>query len=152
MRTRTKRTLTTAIVTVVLLGGGVGAAIAYWSAGGTGTGSGDTGTSLAVNAEQTSTITDLRPGGSAQAISGTFDNLNDAPTYVSTLTVAITGVTGGAGACDASDYTLANPVVTVNATVDDGTAWSGPTIAFNNKVTNQDGCKGATVSFGFTVA
>lgn len=152
MRKSAKKAIATAAVTVVLLGGGLGGAIAYWSASGTGSGSGTTGTTLAVNAVQSSTVTDLRPGGTAQAISGTFDNLNSAPTYVSTLTVAITSVTGGAGSCDATDYTLANAVVTVNATVDDGTVWSGPTIVFNNKVTNQDGCKGATVNFGFTVA
>jgi hypothetical protein len=151
MRKFSKRSISVAAVTIVLLGGG-GAAYAYWSAAGTGSGSGTTGTTLAVNAVQSGTITNLAPGSAAQAINGTFTNLNSAPTYVNTLTVAITSVTGGAGACSATDYTLANPVVTVNATVDTGTAWSGPTIAFNNKATNQDGCKGATVNFGFTVA
>lgn len=146
-----KRILATAIVTAVLLGGATGA-YGYWSAIGTGTGTGTTGTSTAVNAVQSTTITNLRPGGVAQAISGTFVNTNAAPTYVSTLTVSISSVTGGAGACSATDYTLASAVVTVNATVDTGTAWSGPTIAFNNKVTNQDGCKGATVNLAFTVA
>jgi hypothetical protein len=151
MRKFTKRSIAVAAVTLALLGGATGA-FAYWSAIGTGTGSGATGTSTAVNAVQTSTITNLRPGGTAQAISGTFTNTNAAPTYVSTLTVAITSVTGGAGSCDATDYTLASAVVTVNALVDTGTAWSGPTLAFNNKGTNQDGCQGETVNLGFTVA
>jgi hypothetical protein len=151
MRKYSKRTIAVVTAAVVLLGS-AGAAYAYWSATGTGSGTGTTGTTLAVNAVQSTTVTNLAPGGAAQAISGTFNNLNSAPTYVNTLTVAITSVTGGAGSCSATDYTLTNAVVTVNATVDTGTAWSGPTIAFNNKATNQDGCKGATVNFGFTVA
>lgn len=146
-----KRIIATAVVTAVLLGGATGA-YAYWSAIGTGTGSGTTGTTTAVNAVQSTTITNLRPGGTAQAISGTFVNTNPAPTYVSTLTVAISSISGNPGTCTASDYTLASAVVTVNAVVDTGTAWSGPTIAFNNTASNQDGCKGATVNFSFTVA
>lgn len=149
--TTKKKVIAVAVVTAALLGGATGA-YGYWSAIGTGTGSGTTGTALAVNAVQTTTITNLRPGGAAQAISGTFNNLNAAPTYVNTLTVSISSVSGGAGACAASDYTLAAAVVTVNALVDTGTAWSGPTLAFNNKVTNQDGCKGATVNLAFTVS
>jgi len=151
MRRFSKRAISVVVVTAVLLGG-AGAAFAYWSATGTGSGTGTTGTSLAVNAVQSGTITNLAPGGTAQSINGTFTNLNAAPTFVNTLTVAITSVTGGAGSCAASDYTLANAVVTVNATVSTGTTWTGPTIVFNNKVTNQDGCKGATVDLGFTVA
>lgn len=151
MKKNTKRTLTAIAVSALVLGG-AGVAVAYWSAGGTGTGSAATGTTLAVNVTQTSTITDLRPGGAAQDIEGTFTNLNDAPTYVATVTVSITSVTGGAGSCSAADYTLTGAIMTVATTVDDGDTWGGATIQFNNTGANQDGCKGATVNLGYVVA
>lgn len=150
MRKTTKRNIAVVAAAVLVLGG-AGAAYAYWSAGGTGTGTGTTGTTLAVNVTQTSVIADLRPGGAAQNIEGTFDNLNDAPTYVTSVTVAITSVTGGAGLCSAADYTLTGAVMAVGAVVDDGDTWGGATIQFNNTASNQDGCKGATVNLGYTV-
>ena len=146
------------IATVLVVPLSAGAAFAYWTAGGSGTGEAETGTSVALEAVQSSVIEDLAPGVAAQTLSGTFLNENDGPAYVSTLTASIVSVTKAAnvaGTCDATDYTLANPVITVNAQVlaDDTTTWSGPTIAFNNKAdTNQDPCKGATVNLAYTIA
>ena len=101
----------------------------------------------------------MQPGDSAQTLSGNFTNPNSAPVYVSTVTASIASVTkaGGAvaGTCDATDYTLANAVMTVSAEVPAGTAkgaWTGATIKFNNKATNQDQCKGATVNLAYTIA
>ncbi len=42
----------------------------------------------------------------------------------------------------------------VDAEVPAGTSqgsWSGATIKFNNKATNQDACKGATVNLAYTI-
>ncbi len=137
-----------------------GGAFAYWSAGGSGTGSGSTasGTS-ALTANQTTVLAAMYPGDSAQTISGNFNNTNDGPVYVSTVTASIASVTKAAGApagtCDATDFTLANATMTVNAQVPAGTgqgAWSGATIKFNNKATNQDACKGATVNLSYAIA
>jgi hypothetical protein len=52
--------------------------------------------------------------------------------------------------CDASDYTIGGSAV-INAEVPTGAlgAWTGLTIAFNNKGTNQDQCKGATVAIAY---
>lgn len=158
MRKLSKKSIAIAAVTFVLLGGGVGGAIAYWTASGSGTGTaGTASSSAAVNVTQTGSITNLAPGSGAQNITGVYDNLNAAPTYVATVTISISSVTGGAGSCAASDYTLTNAVLTVGAVVDDGDAVGtdadgDATIEFNNKVTNQDGCKGATVHLAFTVA
>ena len=61
------------------------------------------------------------------------------PVYVTTVTASISRVTTAgtalAGTCDASDYTIANPVMSINeeALVNDTSAWSGATIQFNNK-------------------
>lgn len=146
------------IAAALLLGAG-GTAYAYWTAGGSGTGTASTGTTSAVTVVQTSTVTDLQPGGSAQTLSGTFNNPNSGPVYVGTVTASIASVTkaGGApaGTCDATDYTLTNAAMTVAAEVPAGNAqgaWTGATIAFNNKAAvNQDACKGATVNLSYTV-
>ena len=135
------------------------AAVAYWTAGCSGSGTATTGTVSALTAVQTSTVTAMAPGDSAQSLNGTFTNPNNGPVYVSTITASISGVTKAVGApagtCDASDYTLAGAVMTINAEVlaNDTSTWSGATIKFNNKTTvNQDGCKGATVALAYTIA
>ncbi len=151
-----KAKLTAGTAAMVLIGGG--AAFAYWTGGGSGTGAATTANDAAgLTAVQTSTVTGMRPGDTAQALSGNFNNPNSSPAYVSTVTVSIASVTPvGAGTCDATDYTLAGATMTVNAEVPTGTAkgtWSGATIKFNNKpAVNQDGCKGATVNLSYTIA
>lgn len=154
---KTKRTVLLVVVAALGIGG---AAFAYWTAGGSGTGSGSTasGTS-ALTANQTTVLTAMYPGDSAQTISGTFNNTNTGPVYVSTVTASIASVTKAVGApagtCDATDYTLATATMTVNASVPAGSAqgaWTGATIRFNNKGTNQDACKGATVSLSYAIA
>ncbi len=151
-----KPLLVVALLALLLTVGGV--AYAYWSATGSGTGSAATGsTTETLVVKQTSTVSNLRPGGPAQTLSGNFDNANDEPVYVTSVTASIASVTkanGATGSCDASDYTLAGATMTVNAEVPSGTAqgaWSGATLAFNNKATvNQDACKGATVNLAYT--
>ena len=151
-----KKTVVAAVVALVMFGGAL-AAYAYWSTTGSGTGSATTGTSAAITAVQTSTISDLRPGGAAQTLSGNFTNTtnNGGSVYVTTVTASISGVSGGAGSCSAADYTLANAVMSVGADIPAGTAqgsWTGATIQFNNTGSNQDGCKGATVALAYAIA
>lgn len=153
---RSRRLLTTLVLSLALVGGGI--AFAYWTVTGSGTGTGATGDNVAITVNQTSVITNLRPGGAAQTLSGTFTNTNPGPVYVTSVTVEIDSVTKAAGApagtCDADDYTLANATMTVDAEIPTGTgigAWSGATIAFaNDPSVNQDACKGATVNFAYT--
>lgn len=154
MRKTTKRTVLIAATTAVLLVGAT-AAYAYWTAGGAGTGTAETGTTEAVVVNQVSVIGDLRPGGAAQDLSGTFDNPNDTSVYVTSVTVSISSVTGGAGACTAADYVLTGAVMTVGHEVaagNDVDSWDGATLAFDNDpLVNQDGCKGATVNLSYSV-
>ena len=141
---------------VVLIGG---AAFAYWTAGGSGTGTADTGSNVPITVVQTSTISAMGPGDTAQTLSGNFTNTNSGPVYGGTVTASISSVTKAvnapAGTCAASDYTLGTPIMTVNAEVPAGTSqgsWSGATIRFNNKATvNQDACKGATVNLAYAI-
>jgi hypothetical protein len=151
-----KRTTVIAAAMVVVLFSAV-AAYAYWSTSGTGTGTAATGTSSAVNAVQTSVVADMGPGTAAQTLSGTLLNTDTQPLYVATVTASITSVTkadGVVGTCEPSDYILANAVMTVNAEalVNDTSTWTGATLMFNNKLTNQDACKLATVNIGYVVA
>ena len=150
----TKRNLAIAGVTVLLLGG-AGAAYAFWTAGGSGTGTATTGSNVEITANQTSPITNLHPGGTAQTLSGNFTNTNDGPTYVTSISVSVASVTPvGAGTCIASDYVIAGSPIAVGTDIPAGTnvgAWTGATINFVNKATNQDGCKGATVNLAYTI-
>jgi hypothetical protein len=152
MNTNKKRLLAAGIVTAILLGG-AGAAYAYWTNTGAGTGSAETGTNDPIVINQTSVIGDMAPGVAAQTLSGTFTNTNDGPVYVASVTVSIDSVDGGP-TCEATDYTIANGTMTVNAQVPAGTgvgSWTGATIAFNNKAgENQDDCKDATVNLAYT--
>jgi hypothetical protein len=134
-------------------------AYAYWTGGGSGTGSADTASNVqALTVVQTAPPTGMAPGDVAQVLSGKFNNPNTGPVFVGTVTASIAGVTKKAGAaagtCDATAYTLGGAAMAINAEVPAGTnvgAWSGATIKFNNKVDqNQDACKGATVKLAKT--
>jgi len=159
MRNMPKRVVPVAVALLAILAFS-GVALAYWSASGAGTGSAQAaaGTS-AVVVNQTTVLTAMYPGDTAQTISGNFNNPNAGPVYVTTVTASITSVTKAVGApsgtCDSGDFTLAGATMTVNAEIPAGNAkgaWTGATIKFNDKAAvNQDACKGATVNLGYSV-
>ncbi len=151
-----RRSVGLAVASVLILSAG---AYAYWTAGGSGSGSAAAGTTTPLTVNQTTSLTAMYPGDTAQTISGTFDNGNSGSIHVTTVTAAISGVVKDAGAvagpCTAADFTLANAAMTVNADVAAGSsvgAWTGATIKFNNTGANQDGCKLATVSLSYTIS
>jgi hypothetical protein len=100
---------------------------------------------------QTSTIADLAPGVAAATITGTSTNNGDDSVFLRRVEVRITSVTkaphAAAGSCDASDYVVLNPQMPVNQRVppQGSVKFTGATIGFNDRSTNQDACKGATV-------
>lgn len=147
--TRKKKVALLAFSTGVLLLAG-GAAVAYWSITGSGSSTASTGTVVSVAVNQTSTVSGLAPGLAAQPLSGNFDNPNSGPVYVASVTAVVSG-TNQAG-CTATDYTIAG-TATVGAQIASGAgvgSWSGLTIQFNNKATNQDVCKNAQVTISYT--
>ena len=138
-----------------------GAAIAYWTAGGSGDGTAATANptdQLTVN--QTGTLTAMFPGDSPQTLSGDFDNPTSNLVRVNKVTVNIASVDKDpgavAGTCDATDYILSGAAMTVNAEIPAGSAqgsWSGATIQFRDKPgVNQDACKGATVNLHYVIS
>jgi hypothetical protein len=157
LKVRKPRIVALAVVAVLVV---AGAAFAFWTAGGSGTGTGSAaGSQTALVANQTTTLTAMYPGDTAQTISGNFNNPNSGPIQVATVTASISSVTKAVGApagtCDATDFTLASAAMTVNAEVPAGNAkgaFTGATIKFNDKATNQDACKGATVNLAYAIA
>lgn len=148
---RTKFKTKVAVVTVALVVTG-GAAFAYWTAGGSGTGAADTGTSVNVTIVQTAFPADaLYPGSAAIPLSGTFTNSNPGPTHVNQVSVVVdpAWTVGGALPCTAADFVLVQPTVT-NADVITGTAWSGASIRMLNTGLNQDFCKNVSPPLLYT--
>jgi hypothetical protein len=138
-----------AVLTVVI----AGTAYAFWSSGGSGTGSasvGDPG-AQSVSISQTGSINNLSPGGSAQTVSGTVSNPNGNAVHVGTITASITG-TSNPG-CPASEFSLPQATATVNQTLaaNTGTAsFTGITVRLAETGVNQDDCKGVSISLGFS--
>jgi hypothetical protein len=157
MRSFPKKTVAIAGAALIVAVG-AGTAYAYWSSGGTGTGSATTGTSTALAVNQTSTLTPMFPGDTAQTLSGDFDNTSNGPVHVASVTVSVASVTVGgtpAAGCTAADYTITGATMSAVQDVAVGTGvgdWSGATIQFNNTGTNQDACQGATVNLAYAVA
>lgn len=136
------------------------AAYAYWTAGGSGTGSVAAGGTVGLIPNQTTTLNPMYPGDSPQTISGNFDNSNSGPVRVTSVTASITGVAKALnappGTCDATDFTLTNPLMAVGAEVAAGIgvgAFTGAKIQFNNKAAvNQDACQEATVTLSYAIS
>jgi hypothetical protein len=100
---------------------------------------------------QTSIIRDLAPGSPVVPIAGTGTNRADTSIYVDGVVVRIVSVTkarvAAHGTCDKSDYVIENPRMPVDETVSPGDSFdfSGASIGFSDRATNQDACKGATI-------
>jgi len=147
-----KKKLTVATATLLLVS--AGAAFAYWTTTGTGTGTADTGDVEAVTIHQTSTITGLAPGAAPVALSGNFDNPNDAAVGVSSVTGEVSG-TSDVG-CLVEWYDVAGTGTVTGSSVPTGDgvgSWSGLTIQLvNDPLVNQDACKNATVTITYTAS
>lgn len=148
--TRTRRWLLPAILLLALSVAAV-AGYAYWTAGGSGSGTADAGTTSALTVNQTTTVTGLYPGGPAQALSGNFDNPNAFGVYVADVSGSISSVSPAG--CAVSNFQLGGSPVTVNATVPSGVgvgSWSGMSVELLETGVNQDICKNATVTISYT--
>jgi len=105
---------------------------------------------------QTSVMDGLAPGIAPVPITGVVTNIGTDSTVIIAVDVEIIGVVTDPGAvpgvCDASDYVLRDTRMPVGRTLDPGgsTAFAGASIGFNDKSTNQDACKGATIQLLYT--
>jgi hypothetical protein len=141
---------------VVVLAGAAVAAYAYWTSGGSGTGSATAGNTVNITVNQTSSVSGLYPGGPAVTLSGNFDNPNAGSVQISSITAVVSSISGGGTdstkpACTPADFSIGGAVGTT--TVPSGTgvgAWTGLTIQLVNTAANQDNCKGATANIAYT--
>lgn len=130
-----------------------GAAFAYWTQGGAGTGQATTGTTTAVVVKQTNAaVTGLFPSGPAQPLSGTFDNPSAAAVTVGavTATVSATSVAG----CLPAWYSITGTSTPATQVLPSGNgvgAWSGLSVSMLNDAANQDICKNASITISYTV-
>ena len=137
-----------AAVALVMAGG---AAFAYWTFGGAGTGSATTAANPAsgIVVSQTA-LTGLAPGGEV-SLSGSLTNPNTTDVKVGTLTATITSVSGGA---DVTDFAITGNNVLVDAVVKKGAplAWSGMKLTYANSAVNQDNGKNVTVAIDYKLS
>jgi len=132
-----------------------GAAYAFWTAGGAGTG---TAAAAADGAPlvivQTSPITGLTPGGTAKPLSGNINNPNQFAVPVAGITAVVSGVVPATCTVDnfaITGYGDATPVAGIPSGTAQG-SWSGLAIQLVNKVgVNQDICKGAAITVAYTI-
>jgi hypothetical protein len=136
-----------------------GVALAFWTAGGTGSGSVATSAGTSVVVHQTSTATGLYPGDSI-ALSGNFDNPNSGSVTVTAVTATIATFSSQTDstkpACTQADFSITgtsnNP-----GSIPSGTAvgsWNGLALNMVNSAANQDNCKGLTgaISINYAVS
>jgi len=146
-----KPAVAAAIVGGVLAVSGT-AAFAYWTANGTGSGTAGTAaasTPLSIT-QETFSGTALTPGGIAQPVSGTVSNTNTFNVPFALTAAATVDSTHATAGCLASWYTvtLSSPPTSVAA--NNHSDFSGTVAMTNVANTNQDACKGATVTVTYT--
>ena len=126
-----------------------GVAYAYWTTSGTGSAMATTGTVVGITVNETTSATNLYPGGPAQPLAGNFNNSNAGAVYVASVTAALGTLPTG---CLPADFTIAGTAL-VGANVASGTgvgSWSGLTIAMNNTGVSQNACKASSIPLVLT--
>jgi hypothetical protein len=148
--TRRNRKFVALFVAIGMVLAGGGAAFAYWTISGSGSGTANTGAPATVTVVQTSANTISAPGGSI-ALSGDFNNPNSGNTYVSGVTASVgvfstTAKFAGDPPCTAADFTVTG-TSNVPGDVPTGNGvgtWSGLTLTLIDSATNQDNCESLT--------
>jgi hypothetical protein len=159
----TRKAIVATISTLAIVASLGGAAYAYWTSSGSGTGSAKTGVAATtLQITDLTNITDMAPGVAAESINGSIQNtaaVGGQSDFVNTVTVSISGVTETAAellanpgyTCSSADYNLSGAIMTVatNLAPQASHAFSGATIGFNSTAVDQDACQGATVSLAY---
>lgn len=134
------------VVIAVLALGVTGAAIAYWTQAGSGTGTGTVGSTGTVTLQGPVTA-GIYPGGSA-AVTLTASNSASAPVNVQVVSLVSVAVDAGHSSCATADFTM--PTVTENTSLAGNAVAQALTtngvLTMANTAINQDACKGATLT------
>ena len=146
-----KPAVAAAIVGGVLAVSGT-AAFAYWTANGTGSGTaGTAATSTPLTIVQDSFGgSALTPGGTAQPISGTVNNTNTFGVPFTLTAVPAVDATHATAGCQAGWYTVTLTTSPTTVAANNHADFAGTVAMTNLASTNQDACKGATVTVTYT--
>ncbi|HJU46699.1 MAG TPA: hypothetical protein VJ689_01095 [Gaiellaceae bacterium] len=150
-----KRTLVLLAIGVVAIVAAFGA-YAFWTQSGSGTGSATAGTTNTITVNQTSTVTGLYPDGPAAPLSGDFTNPNASEVHISSVTAAVSSITGAGTdgtkpACTIADFAIGGSSGPTDVPVGTNVgSWSGLTISLVDNGLNQDNCKNATANISYT--
>ena len=124
---------------------------AYWTTTGAGTGTASVASSNGTVVLHGTAPTNLYPGGSS-SVTFTADNAGASNLFVATIHLASVSTDSGHSSCVTSDFTM--PDVTSNTVVNagaSGQALSGTgTLSYANTTSNQDACKGASLTLNLT--
>lgn len=149
---RKKRIIVTTAVLATL---GGGAAFAYWSSVGTGTGAAAAGTSVPFTVvSQAATGGPLSPGGPSQTVSFTVTNPGSGVQNLTAVDVIIPAnwSAGTTLPCTAADFTVGTPSITKGDIQPSANVQGTVTVTMKNLATNQDSCKGVTVPLAFSAS
>ncbi|AUI51900.1 hypothetical protein [Arthrobacter crystallopoietes] len=147
-----------AITTAALVAIGGGAAFAYWTSTGSGTGSATTGTTVPFTVTSTTaTGGPLTPGGPSQVVEFEVTNPSTGVQRLQNVIVTVADEDGilwtDAGGCSYKDYFVSDAVFTAGDVAPNGGKVTGTvTIKMNNLATNQDACKGLAVPLHFSAS
>lgn len=157
MKKFTARKKRVAITTAALVAIGGGAAFAYWTSQGTGTGSAATGTTEPFTVtSSTATGGPLTPGGPSQTVAFDVTNPGTGVQHLTNVKVTVADADGDAwtdpSGCSFEDYAVGTAVFTPGD-IAPGEKVSGTvTITMNNLPENQDACKGLAVPLHFSAS
>jgi hypothetical protein len=138
-----KKALVAGIATVVVVGG-AGVALAYWTSTGTGTGNATTGSSTAFTvAIDSTTLADLTPGGPTDTVTFHVTNPSTGNQNFSNAIASVVD-TSNAG-CTAADFSVTNTTAAY-ADLNPGQTVGGSfKLQMIDRSANQDPCQNATV-------
>lgn len=142
------------ITTAALVAIGGGAAFAYWTATGTGTGQASAGQTVAFKVASTPATGDaLTPGGPTQSASFSVKNENTGTQILANVTAKVANADGSAWVaipgCSAADFAVGTPEIT-KGQIAAGTTVSGTvSIQMVNRDANQNACQNVTVPLFF---
>jgi hypothetical protein len=129
-----------------------GAAVALWSVSGSGQGTARGTTAVALTVTAGTAPADLFPGAAGDVVFS-VTNPNPFPVTLTSGTVtSISQITGAAGTCQATDFTLGSGSMSGASIAAGGTSTLTLTGAITMASTAGDGCQGAVVSVSGTVS
>jgi hypothetical protein len=113
------------VIAIIVVGvGGAGVAYAYWSAGGTGSATGVSGSTVPLTLSSGTPSAGLLPGGSSDVVR-TITNSNTANVKVSSLSLDTTQGTGGFSV-DAAHTGCALTALSIGTQTNGGAGWTVP--------------------------